>query len=402
MPRMQNVRTLAAGAAMVLAVVTLAGCEPVDPATTTTTTTTVETPETTTTTTVPDGSDVPRATPEERAAALALLGIEPTPDVLAKSDRDLVLLFAQRAQADHVDLVAGAAYRAYLGADEEVVAFIRDDLRELIEYVKTRDEASLEVKRRQRAAAAAVVGVDIEAEPAFLQYADKEFVFQVGMRAAVGSHVYDAAMTAWEGTAADQTAFITTGIFEAARQDTATAARIRAEREPAAALVGLSVADQPILLAINDQNFVIKLWEKATGPKVKAGAAAAVRGTPEDQHRFITVGLYEANRQDIQDAADAKAKAEADAKAAQELREAKIKAAAIVGFVPTEGQLIQPDINFIFDIYDHSRTCCSQVNLAAYAAFNSDDPAVHRAFLMTGIGEAHQRDLERAAQGGRP
>jgi hypothetical protein len=403
MTRVHDVGRLTAGAAMVLAAVTLAGCEPVDPSTTTTTTTPVETPETTTT--VPDGSEVPRATPEERATAMALLGIAATPDVLAKSDWDLVLLFSQRAPWL---LVRGEAHRALTGTEEDVVEFIRTGLRESIEAAKAR-EAELERIRPERTAAAAVVGVDIEAEPAFLHYEDRDFVFEIGMRAAVGSHVYDDAIAAWRGTAEDQTAFIKTGIFEAARLDeqdardaAATAARIRAEREPAAALVGLSITDQPVLLRIEDKDFVFKLWEKATGPKVKAAAVAAYRGTAEDQHRFITVGIYEANRQDIQDAADAKAKAEADAKAAQELRDARIKAAAIVGFVPTEGQLLMWEPGFVLEIARHAEPCCPEVRWAALDALESEDPAVHRAFIFTGIHEAHQRDLDRAARGGRP
>jgi hypothetical protein len=403
MTRMRDVRMLAAGSALVLATVALAGCEPVDP--TTTTTTTVVTPETTTTTTVPDGTETPRATPEERAAAMALLGIEPTPDVLAKSDRDLVYLFSRRAPWVAVRVEAS---EAWTGTDEEVLQFIRSGLRESVAAAKARDDER-ERRRPERTAAAAVVGVDIEAEPAFLNYADKDFVFEIGQRAGVGTHVYDAAIAAWRGTAEDQKAFITTGIFEAKRQDeqdardaAATAARIRAEREPAAALVGLSVTDKPSLLRMGDKDFVVELATKATGPKVRAGAIAAYYGTAEDQHAFITVGIYEANRQDIKDAADAKAKAEADAKATKELNEAKIKAGAIVGWVPTEGQLLMSDASFILEIMKHADPCCPAVRGAAMEALGSDDAAVHRAFILTGIYEAHQQDLDRAARGGRP
>jgi hypothetical protein len=403
MTRMRDVRMLAAGSALVLATVALAGCEPVDP-TTTTTTTTVVTPETTTTTTVPDGTVTPRATPEERAAAMALLGIEPTPDVLALSDRDLVYLFSQRATWV---VVKAEAIRAGDGTDAEVLRFIRTGLRDSVAAERAHD-AEIERIRPERTAAAAAIGVDVQAEPVLLEQTDRDFVFELWSRAK-GDRVRAAAIAAWRGSAEDQKAFITTGIFEAVRQDeqdardaAATAARIRAEREPAAALVGLSVTDQPNLLVINDQNFVFKLWEKAAGPKVKAGASAAFLGTAADQHAFITVGIYEANRQDIKDAADAKAKAEADAKATKELNEAKIKAGAIVGWVPTEGQLLMSDASFILEIMKHADPCCPAVGGAAMEALGSDDAAVHRAFILTGIYEAHQQDLDRAARGGRP
>ncbi|MFQ6197402.1 AbfB domain-containing protein [Streptomyces sp. NPDC000405] len=160
------------------------------------------------------------------------------------------------------------------------------------------------------------------------------------------------------------------------------------QRVDAATVVHLDPT--PDVLLLSDQAFVHALWRKANEAgenltTVRIAAEQAMASTSaDDQVRFITSGVHEAFKLDVQ-----REKERADAERAARL--AKSQALIAVG-IPSSPELLGlSDDNFIRTVAAHPasgpelRTACAQALLNSSAAW--------REFITNGIREAHQRDV---------
>ncbi|WP_031467806.1 hypothetical protein [Sciscionella sediminilitoris] len=255
---------------------------------------------------------------------------------------------------------------------------------------------------QDRVRAAAVLG--IEAGPSLLVLSDKDFVFELWRHAQDRPEVRESAERAFSGSAQDCVNWIQRGIFEAKERDdrNAEAARLAREaKQRAAAAVGIVAT--PELLIQSDQGFVFEIWRQAKGPKVRAAALEAYRGTAEQQKAFIEEGIFAAHKQDVQDAIDREEQERKEKETIQEEREARLQAAAVFGKVPEEKMLNAPQATFVYyiqnlamgDVYKHG-----EVLSAADKALRSGDDAVLHEFILHGFAEANQSDIEIARNWG--
>jgi hypothetical protein len=241
--------------------------------------------------------------------------------------------------------------------------------------------------------AAAVLGIDASNDLLVLN--DRNFVIALWRRA-TGSEVRASAELAFAGTDLECTQWIKSGLQEAKTRDdrnelrdTAVAQAARELKQHAAATIGISA--EPELLVQSYKDFVYALWQRSTGPKVKAAALTAF-GAPEDaQKEFLLNGIVTAHDQDMQDAIDADHNATEAQKAAQEARNAKASAAAVLGIVATDSLLVLPDDNFVREILNQA-VSGSEIAAAAETALRSSNPADWKAFIYTGIFAANDRD----------
>jgi hypothetical protein len=244
----------------------------------------------------------------------------------------------------------------------------------------------------------------------WLTLSDKDFVFKVydkidpnrfPLTRTEAYRIFQV-MTA-NADAPDATAFIRTGIFDFADRDRLTYARrqdeahqAREARQKAAAFAEITM--DAAVLDGDDRNFIFQVWQHATGPKVKDGAATALAGDAAVWKTFITTTIYDLHRQDQLDAV-AKARADSEDKARElAARQSKANAAALLGITAPEGWLAMPDDNFIrqllasAEVNDPRRT---EVRNAADAALRSSKPADWRTFIDTTIYQADKRDAAR-------
>ncbi|WP_156757450.1 AbfB domain-containing protein [Actinokineospora pegani] len=254
-------------------------------------------------------------------------------------------------------------------------------------------QAQSESTIADKVAAAAVLG--IVAGDDLLVLRDRDFVFAVWQRA-TGDEVRASAELAFAGSAVESTQFIKNGLREAhardqARQirDAEIARQAREVKQAAAALLG--IVAEPSVLIQSDRDFVFLLWQRATTPKIKAGALAAYNGTAEDRTAFLTGGLLEARRQDQEDAIAADQQADVEERARLSLRAAKSRAAAVIRVVADEGMLVQPDGNFVFDLWQ-AAPANSEVQAGALEALRGSAEDV-RTYIVTGIHDANRLDL---------
>ncbi|RZQ61403.1 AbfB domain-containing protein [Amycolatopsis suaedae] len=241
--------------------------------------------------------------------------------------------------------------------------------------------------------AAAVLG--IVAGDDLLVLSDRNFVIALWRRA-TGAELRASAELAFAGTDQECSQWIRTGIHEAKRRDDLNeirdAERAREARElkqSAAAVIG--IVAEPELLIRGYKDFVFALWERATGPKVKAAALAAFGGTEQQQIDFLRTGIGVADAQDKQDKIDQDEQASEAEKARQKARNAKARAMAVLGVIATPGMLELSDDNFVREVWNRA-TQGTEVHDAAVDALRSPDPAVWKWFIDTGIYEADGRD----------
>ncbi|WP_241832842.1 hypothetical protein [Amycolatopsis sp. CB00013] len=243
--------------------------------------------------------------------------------------------------------------------------------------------ASVVTSSEVRTKAAAVVGLTVT--PELLRIEERDFVFEIyraaRQRGEIAREVQYAALDAYNG--GWTSLFLTTGIYEAHQRDldreTLYQAR-RAERQPAATLLGFELTT--ILLAYDDKNFVFALWERAaSGSFVKAGAGRAFGGTPAEQKDFIVRGIFVEHQRDV-DAAEKEA-------AEKKLRDARVKAAAVVGMDPALAAQLT-DEYFVQQIW--SRDLAPRDSEVWNRAFHSRTPEQWRTFIDTGIFEAAAKD----------
>jgi hypothetical protein len=251
----------------------------------------------------------------------------------------------------------------------------------------------------ERVKAFSVLGLG-DPQPALLLMSDRDFVNELWKQSAANTEVHlTAELTLMVNEEAGYVAFIQGGIHAAqARQianDLVAEQELRAAkslRRNAAAEAGL-VADEAMLL-LSEQNFIVEILARAKGPRVRAAAVAALQATAAEQREFLATGVKAAAEQDLQDVIDNIIHGDAALKA-RLIREAAMRsAAAVLGMVASDGMLAMTDQNFVVAIWN-AATEGTEVHAAAVrAARRTDDPAVWRAFIDTGIHEANKRDIQ--------
>ncbi|SDX09464.1 LGFP repeat-containing protein [Amycolatopsis xylanica] len=261
--------------------------------------------------------------------------------------------------------------------------------------VQAAPESTMEDKVRAAAALGIVAGDDL------LILSDRNFVIAL-WRQATGAEVRASAELAFAGSDGECTQWIKTGIHEAKRRDDIQEQRdaevARAARElkqHAAATIG--IAAEPELLIQSYKDFVYALWQRATGPKVKAAALVAFGASEADQKEFLLNGIVAAHAQDQQDKIDADKEATEAEKARLAARDAKSRAAAVLGIVATENLLVLSDENFVREMWNRA-VPGSEIAVAAERALRSAVPADWKAFIDTGIYDANKRDIAIALQ----
>ncbi|WP_328606956.1 hypothetical protein OG943_44885 [Amycolatopsis sp. NBC_00345] len=238
-----------------------------------------------------------------------------------------------------------------------------------------------------RTNAAAVVGLTVT--PELLRMSEKAFVYEIYKAAAQqGDVAREVQYEASDAYLNDRTSyFLTTGIYEAHQRDLDRAALYQArlaERQPAATLLGFELTT--VLVAQEDKDFVFSLWERAAkGSFVKATAGTVYSGTPAEQKDFIVRGIFVEYQRDVDAAKEAAEKEAAEKK----LRDARVKAGAVVGMDPAlAAQLTDQD--FVDAIW--SRGLAPQDSEVWYQAYTSRTPEQRRAFIDTGIFDAAAKD----------
>ncbi|SFK31598.1 MULTISPECIES: AbfB domain-containing protein [Amycolatopsis] len=254
----------------------------------------------------------------------------------------------------------------------------------------TAPESTLEDKVRAAAALGILAGDDL------LVLSDRNFVIAL-WRQATGAEVRASAELAFAGSDFECTQWIKTGIHEAKKRDDINeirdaeiARQARELKQHAAATIG--IVAEPELLVQSYRDFIYALWQRATGPKVKAAALTAFGQDEAAQKEFLLNGIVTANAQDQQDRIDADQQATEAEKARLAARNAKANAAAVLGIVATENLLVLSDDNFVREIWNRA-TPGTEVAVAAERAIRSSNPADWKAFIDTGIYDANRRDI---------
>lgn len=256
-------------------------------------------------------------------------------------------------------------------------------------------ESTMEDKVRAAAVLSIVAGDDL------LVLSDRNFVIAL-WRQATGAEVRASAELAFAGSDLECTQWIKTGLAEAKKRDDVNqirdaeiARQARELKQHAAATIG--IAAEPELLVQSYRDFVYALWQRATGPKVKAAALTAFGADEAAQKEFLLNGIVAAHEQDQQDAIDADHAASEAEKARLAARNAKANAAAVLGIVATENLLILSDDNFVREIWNRA-VPGSEIAVAAETALRSSVAADWKAFIDTGIFDANRRDIAIALQ----
>lgn len=276
---------------------------------------------------------LPEATQEEKVNAIRTLGIDVDNSWLILRDRDFVFKIFDNAKGP---LVKDGALQAYRDGDAACTVFIRTGVYDLDRRDKdnqARAEIERDLAHKLKQSAASLISMPVTDQQLDLSYRD--FIYEIWRFSAGLPRVKAAALDAFNGSFEDQKAFLDNGLLTAKQQDQqdsidadkkaseAERARLAARnaKANAASVVLLPVDDA--LLNLSDDNFIRKVTDKAVqGSEVYAAAWMALRSTvPADWAAFITTGIYEANKRDI-DIARRK-KADEDRRVTTEL---KIKA----------------------------------------------------------------------------
>ena len=201
-----------------------------------------------------------------------------------------------------------------------------------------------------------------------------------------------------EGTDA-ATLFIRSEIFGAVDKDESRIrqeqlAKQQAREAKQRALAYLEIPATPELLDLPDDQFIRRVGALMTQPwstRVQAGVNTALRGEAPVWKAFIETGVIAAHRADVEaDIQAQKDKTEAEKEALRQ-QDLKRRAASVVAWAPTAGELTLSSDNFIRKI-EEKAVAGSEVAAAALAALRSPEPTVWAAFIETGIYAADARD----------
>nr|BFF04586.1 hypothetical protein GCM10020241_62610 [Streptoalloteichus tenebrarius] len=214
--------------------------------------------------------------------------------------------------------------------------------------------------------------------------------------------VKEAAIAALGTGDAECTAFIKTGMAAANKEDQRIVAERRKKLEEdrsvkakAAGALGIKVDDTVLSKTVHD--FIVYLELNADLHKdaaVKEAARAALKGTAEAQWTFLTVGVFDEHKKDVDRLIqEDKEKSEAE-KAAALAREAKANAAWHALGIRADDALVNlSDRDFVVEIWNRAPRG-TEVYGAAEAAVRSHNPADWKQFIDKGARDARQRDVE--------
>ncbi|WP_328467615.1 ricin-type beta-trefoil lectin domain protein [Actinoplanes sp. NBC_00393] len=202
------------------------------------------------------------------------------------------------------------------------------------------------------------------------------------------------------------TQFIVTDVYAAFDRDVARELREKEEKRQsdvarATAAAAIDITADATLLNATDERFAELIWEAvkddAKWPKVKAAASAAGSGSAEEQREFIATGLAAAAKEDVEDRIRRDEEQTEAERIAALARAAKQFAANRIGLPVTEELLNLPDQDFVVTVWNFAPDG-TEVQIAASNASRSLDAAVWKAFIDTGIHQAKDRDIQKAAE----
>ncbi|MFI9382519.1 AbfB domain-containing protein [Kutzneria sp. NPDC052558] len=268
---------------------------------------------------------VAEATQEEKVNAIRALGIDIDNTWLVLRDRDFVFKIFDNADSARFPLVKDGALQSYRDGDTASTVFIRNGIYDLAQRDRdnwARAKVERDLARKLKQSAASLIAMPVTDQQLDLGY--KDFIYKIWQftRTAQDSkRVNAAALDAFGGSDADQKTFLESGLLAAVRQDQddaikaakdasdAEKARLaaRAAKTNAASVVLLPVDEA--VLSLSDDNFIRKIIERAVpDSEVYNAAWAALRSTaPADWSAFITTGIFDANKRDIEIARQKKA-----------------------------------------------------------------------------------------------
>ncbi|GID30001.1 hypothetical protein [Paractinoplanes brasiliensis] len=269
------------------------------------------------------------ATYEQKLAVAVKFGLGDDFALLEKADRDFVIAIWNHVKGNPAQVeVRVAAETAFTSDPDLSYEFITAEVFAAFDRDVERERVEAATKRASDLArSAAAASIDVVADAALLNGSDLDFVRLIWERVADDAKwpkVKAAARAARDGSDADRSTFIATGMAEAARQDIddriaadeakteaeKAAERARASKKLAANRIGMAVTDE--LLNLPDRDFIIRVWNfTADGSEVQAAAIAATRSLdPVVWKAYIDTGLHQAVDRDIQIALDRKYQAD--------------------------------------------------------------------------------------------
>lgn len=273
-----------------------------------------------------------------------------------------------------------------------------------------RSAAAVQASEREKSEAARVLG--IVAGPELLVLNDRDFVAAMYYKAddldkqrplePEHQKLREAAIAALAADDAACNEFIKTGIYTAHNEDLRIVDERRQrqaeEREAKAkAAAALSIQVDNTILAKPVFDFIVHLELNADNHKdiaVKEAARVALAGSAEAQWTFLTVGIHDEHRKDLDRLIrEDKEKTEAE-KAAALAREAKANAwYHALGKVADNRVRDLSDQDFVIEVWNGAPRS-SEVYGAAEAAVRSRNPVEWKKFIDTGARDARLRDIE--------
>ncbi|MEV4918375.1 AbfB domain-containing protein [Streptomyces tirandamycinicus] len=214
-------------------------------------------------------------TDTQRVEAAAVVGLDPTVDVLLLSDYNFIHALWQKARdaGERLDAVRTAAEQAMAGtAAEDHVRFIVTSIHEAYRLDQQRERDKADAERAAREAKSQVLlTIGISSSPELLALRDDNFIRAIARHEASGPEVRAAALQALVGDPADWHEFIVNGAREAHKRDVAKELADLAEkdrkeaerlkeltaRKNAAAL--FRVTPSEAMLTLSDDNFIREL-----------------------------------------------------------------------------------------------------------------------------------------------
>ncbi|MFI1202330.1 AbfB domain-containing protein [Streptomyces sp. NPDC020883] len=266
----------------------------------------------------------------ERIKAAAVVGLDPTPDVMLLSDRDFIFALWEKVKdAGESKMAVRLAAEEALASTvaEDHVRFISTGIHQAYEVDQKHEQDRADAEREARQAKAqALIAVGIPVTPELLGLSDDNFIRRVMKHPDAGAEVKAAAARALAGDPAQWREFITDGArqanardveneikeLEKKNRDEAQRRKELAARTNTAALFG--IAPSEAMLALGDDNFIRELLRRAPahleGSELVAAAQHAVLSSdPADWKQFLHTGAEQAYQRD----AEARRKKTADA-----------------------------------------------------------------------------------------
>ncbi|MFF4602810.1 AbfB domain-containing protein [Streptomyces sp. NPDC001339] len=257
----------------------------------------------------------------ERVKAAAVVGLDPTPDVMLLSDRDFIFALWEKARdaGECLTAVRLAAEEALASTvAEDHVQFIATGIHQAFEVDKQRERERADAERANRQAKAQVlIAVGIPVTPELLGLSDDNFIRKVMKHPDAGPEAKAAAARALAGGPAEWGEFITNGAREAHDRDVAKELKELEEKDreeaqrrkelaartKTAALFGITPTEA--MLALGDDNFIRELVRSAParlkGSDLLAAAQHAVLSSdPADWKQFLHAGAEQAYKRDAE------------------------------------------------------------------------------------------------------